>query len=188
MFLWRNKKNIMRYPLYLEIWSFSFSWLYFWASIRSKSPAQTVLMFRLIWAFVDGIWHKGPFSTLNIMLLQISFMQLLLKILSGMVNSVDPDQTAPWGAVWSGSALFAYVILSDTGVRNFRIFILLLWWKKSALSGAMKLFSYCLIDLLLMNFVMFLVKLHCAVLSESSQWEISNEILHWWNCLDTFHW
>ena len=28
-----------------------------------------------------------------------------------MANSVDPDQTAPSG---SGSALFAYVILSDT--------------------------------------------------------------------------
>ena len=31
-----------------------------------------------------------------------------------MANSVNPDQTAPEGAVWSGSALFAYVILSDT--------------------------------------------------------------------------
>ena len=31
-----------------------------------------------------------------------------------MANSVDPDQTAPEGAVWSGSALFAYAILSDT--------------------------------------------------------------------------
>ena len=41
-------------------------------------------------------------------------MLLLLKILSGMANSVDPDQTAPSGAVWSGSTLFAYVILSDT--------------------------------------------------------------------------
>ena len=27
------------------------------------------------------------------------FMQLILKILSGMANSVDPDQTAPSGAV-----------------------------------------------------------------------------------------
>ena len=36
-------------------------------------------------------------------------MHLFPKILSGMANSVDPDQTAP-----SGSALFAYVILSDT--------------------------------------------------------------------------
>ena len=31
-----------------------------------------------------------------------------------MANSVDPDQTSPSGAVWSGSALFAYVILSET--------------------------------------------------------------------------
>ena len=43
-------------------------------------------------------------------------MQLFLKILSEMENSVDPDQTAPSGAVWSGSALFAYAILSDTVV------------------------------------------------------------------------
>ena len=28
-----------------------------------------------------------------------------------MANSVDPDQT--YGAVWSGSALFAYAILSN---------------------------------------------------------------------------
>ena len=31
-----------------------------------------------------------------------------------MANSVEQDQTAPLGAVWSGSALFAYAILSDT--------------------------------------------------------------------------
>ena len=36
-----------------------------------------------------------------------------------MANSVDPDQTAPEGAVWSGSALFAYVILSETLVFEF---------------------------------------------------------------------
>ena len=33
-----------------------------------------------------------------------------------MANSEDPDQTAPSGAVWSGSALFAYAILSETFV------------------------------------------------------------------------
>ena len=43
-------------------------------------------------------------------------MQLFLKMPSGMTNSVDPDQTAPSGAVWSGSALFAYSILSETFV------------------------------------------------------------------------
>ena len=31
----------------------------------------------------------------------------------GMVNSVDPDQTAPLGAVWSGCALFAQICLSE---------------------------------------------------------------------------
>ena len=41
-------------------------------------------------------------------------MHLLLKKLGGMADSVDPDQTAPETAVWSGSALFAYAILSDT--------------------------------------------------------------------------
>ena len=30
-----------------------------------------------------------------------------------MANSVDPDQTAPLGAVWSGSALFAETFLSE---------------------------------------------------------------------------
>ena len=41
-------------------------------------------------------------------------MHLSLKILNGIANSEDPDQTAPSGAVWSGSALFAYGILSET--------------------------------------------------------------------------
>ena len=31
----------------------------------------------------------------------------------GMVNSVNPDQTAPLGAVWSESALFAQTYLSE---------------------------------------------------------------------------
>ena len=31
----------------------------------------------------------------------------------GMANSVEPDQTAPLGAVWSGSALFAQAYLSE---------------------------------------------------------------------------
>ena len=30
-----------------------------------------------------------------------------------MANSLDPDQTAPSGAVWSGSALFAYATLLE---------------------------------------------------------------------------
>ena len=30
-----------------------------------------------------------------------------------MANSVDPDQTAPLGAVWSWSAMFAQACLSE---------------------------------------------------------------------------
>ena len=41
-------------------------------------------------------------------------MQLFLKMLHEMTNSVDHDQIAPSGAVWSGSALFAYGVLSET--------------------------------------------------------------------------
>ena len=41
-------------------------------------------------------------------------MQIFLKLLSGKANSADPDQTAPEGAVWSGSALYAYAILLAT--------------------------------------------------------------------------
>ena len=41
-------------------------------------------------------------------------MKMFLQKLSEMANSVDPDQTFPSGAVQSGSALFAYVVLSDT--------------------------------------------------------------------------
>ena len=47
-------------------------------------------------------------------------MQLLLKKLSGMANSVDPDQIIPSGAVWSGSALFAYAILLETRSTKFQ--------------------------------------------------------------------
>ena len=35
------------------------------------------------------------------------------KDADGMANSVDPDQTAPVGAVWSGSTLFAQTSLSE---------------------------------------------------------------------------
>ena len=35
------------------------------------------------------------------------------KDVERMANREDPDQTAPWGAVWSGSALFAQTYLSQ---------------------------------------------------------------------------
>ena len=47
------------------------------------------------------------------------FMKLFLNMLNGMANSVDPSQTALSGAVWSGSVLFAYAILSETSKDEF---------------------------------------------------------------------
>ena len=35
------------------------------------------------------------------------------KDAAGIANSVDPDQTAPLGAVWSGFALFAQTYLFE---------------------------------------------------------------------------
>ena len=36
-----------------------------------------------------------------------------------MANSVDPDQTAPIGAVCSGSTLFAFILNSSEMLRNY---------------------------------------------------------------------
>ena len=41
-----------------------------------------------------------------------------LSILTGITNSVDTDKNFSSGAVWSGSALFAYIILSETFVYD----------------------------------------------------------------------
>ena len=69
-------------------------------------------------------------------------MQLFLKILSGKANSADPDQTAPEGAVWSGSALFAYVILTDSLV--FEILGHLPYLLEASLRGASNEYSVCM--------------------------------------------
>ena len=77
-------------------------------------------------------------------------MQLFLKILSGMASSVDPDQTASERAVWSGSTLFAYAILS--GHLVFKIL------------GHLLYFSY------------FMIKAYVVEYSlEASEWGISYE-------------
>ena len=47
-------------------------------------------------------------------------VQLFLKILSGMANCIDPDQTS----IWSGSTLFAYKILSDALVYDILRYLL----------------------------------------------------------------
>ena len=47
------------------------------------------------------------------------------KDAEGIANSVDPGQTAPLGAVWSGSALFAQICLSENlGTLRYKLKIL----------------------------------------------------------------
>ena len=47
----------------------------------------------------------------------------------GMANSVDPDQTAPLGAVWSGSALFAQAYLSkNLGSLPYYVLLKYFWF------------------------------------------------------------
>ena len=48
----------------------------------------------------------------------VCFCRLLNHFLASLTNSVDPDQTAPVGAVWYVSTLFASVIM----LRNKRRF------------------------------------------------------------------
>ena len=45
------------------------------------------------------------------------------KDAGGIANSVDPDQTASLGAVWSGSALFAQTYLSENS-GSLRLFFI----------------------------------------------------------------
>ena len=54
-------------------------------------------------------YHNGP--TIG----TVGFYSAVLcsKDADRITNREDPDQTAPWGAVWSGSALFAQTYLSQ---------------------------------------------------------------------------
>ena len=48
-----------------------------------------------------------------------------------ITNREDPDQTAPWGAVWSGSALFAQTYLSQY-LKLLRYFLLSLFFSATS--------------------------------------------------------
>ena len=67
----------------------------------------------------DDHWQpltlNGPIAT------KVVCFSLLLKSLrlASMANSVDPDQTAPIGAVCSGSMLFASILNSSVMIGNY---------------------------------------------------------------------
>ena len=49
----------------------------------------------------------------------VCFSRLLKCLEASVANSVDPDQTAPIGAVCSGSALFASILNSSVMLGNY---------------------------------------------------------------------
>ena len=62
-----------------------------------------------------------PFLTLNAPMATkvVCFSRLLNVQEAYMANSVDPDQTAPIGAVCSGSTLFASILYSSITLGNY---------------------------------------------------------------------
>ena len=68
-----------------------------------------------------------------------------------MANSADPDQTAPLGAVWSGSALFAHAI-KNLGVWYFRTFTI-----ASNEKGGKYIFDSCMSEFFPLNTFILIV-------------------------------
>ena len=64
---------------------------------------------------------QGKYSllTLNIVTKVVCFSHLLKVQEASMANSVDPDQTAPIGAVCSGSMLFASILNLSVMLGNY---------------------------------------------------------------------
>ena len=86
---------------------------------RTVNILSTNKLVKLMMFWTIGPWYSKCPKILNILVHTflakiLLFMQLFLKMLRGMANSEDPDQTASSGTVWPGSALFAYDSLSET--------------------------------------------------------------------------
>ena len=81
--------------------------------------------------------RKFILITLKVEQDSVSLKVMHPKDAAGIANSVDPDQTAPLGAVWSGSALFAQICLSENlgTLRHFSFLFL-----EMALIGPLRLF------------------------------------------------
>ena len=78
----------------------------------------------------------------------------------GMANSVDPDQTAPLGAIWSGSALFAQAYLSKNSGSLLYIYVSK-QYRRNGEQG-----TYTLIRLLLQGTTSIRVNIVCQDLSD----------------------
>ena len=69
------------------------------------------------------VFSEKKKKNLECRLLQILLGTLRIKILSGMANSVDPDQTAPRSSLIWVCTVCMYHFVRHFGVRNFRTLI-----------------------------------------------------------------
>ena len=67
----------------------------------------------------DGHVLDGLILNAQIATKVVCFSHLLKCLRTSMANSVDPDQTAPIGAVCSGSTLFASLLNSSVMLGNY---------------------------------------------------------------------
>ena len=91
-------------------------------NIIDQFSIQKVLANKSITYYVPTIYCKFPkysdtqkicFNHSKIWIMWLYHRVMSPNDANGMANSVDPDQTAPLAAVWSGSALFAQAYLSE---------------------------------------------------------------------------
>ena len=126
--LWRNKENVYLVTLYLELWPD-------WSDCRCAG--WQVLGSNFIWYCIyPKYWDtltlsKTPRKPAS------ENVVCLCRLLKA--NSVEPDQTAPRGTVWSGSTLFAKMTFKITSRQQLLWFTVYGWtpyhdnpkiWKK----------------------------------------------------------
>ena len=89
---------------------------------NSVDPDQTAPLLKYSKTPKNSDTQKNYCNYPKIWLILIFHRVMCLNYADRMANSVDPDQTAPLGAVWSGSTLFAQVstqFAQELSVRKF---------------------------------------------------------------------
>ena len=82
--------------------------------VQSAFPAKSFFDPCLFYHKIPKYSDTQKFAVIILKIEHCGFTRVLMcpNNADGMVNSEDPDQTAPLGAVWSGFTLFAQTCLS----------------------------------------------------------------------------
>ena len=93
--LWADMSDYVKLVKLLDNYSNLCMWTNTVKLLKIRSPEKIAI-------FTYKIWTKWLYCTI-----------MRPKSADRMANRVDPDQTSPLGAVWSGSTLFAQTCLSE---------------------------------------------------------------------------